>query len=314
MKNFEEFKGQALEELEESSLSRLVKKGEKGGTAYMSAERADKSKKENKARTKQLSKDIRGAGLPGPTKVEGQYKEAGQDEPSKESSFAISSGKKGKKAFKKAVKKLGKKYDQDSVLIQQDKNKDAKLHPTSDAGKEDLKGWDGKVGKMKPGGKGDMQTRIKGKTFTMEETMAENYGDDKYDPKKLEKELPKGVKYGKETQGKGDHKHRNVEVDGVETDMRIGGAAKGKSSAYSPSWKDGHNKVKKTLDGIDKTVKEIQGEKKREVSDTAKRMAKAAAKRARTHGDKIISDITGVGRKTNRQGKGSKAERRLDNM
>ena len=44
----------------------------KGGTAYMSAERGDKSKKENKARTKQLGKDIRGAGLPGPTKVEGQ--------------------------------------------------------------------------------------------------------------------------------------------------------------------------------------------------------------------------------------------------
>ena len=47
----------------------------------MSAERGDKSKKENKARTKQLAKDIRGKGLPGPTKVEGQYKEAGQDKP-----------------------------------------------------------------------------------------------------------------------------------------------------------------------------------------------------------------------------------------
>lgn len=140
----------------------------------------------------------------------------------------------------------------------------------------------------------------------------ENYGDSKYDPKKLEKELPKGVKYGKETQGKGDHKHRSVEVDGVETDMKIGGAAKGKSSTYSPSWKDGHNKVKKTLDGIDKTVKEIK--KTKESSDTAKRMAKAASKRARTAGDKIVSDITGIGRKTNPQGKGSKANRRIDKM
>ena len=104
---------------------------------------------------------------------------------------------------------------------------------------KDLGKWDGKVGKMKPGGKGDMQTRIKGKTFTMEETeVTENYGDNKYDPKKLEKELPKGVKYGKEVQGKGDHKHRTVEVDGKETDMKIGGAAKGKSSTYSPSWKE----------------------------------------------------------------------------
>ena len=58
----------------------------------------------------------------------------------------------GKRKFKKAVKSLGKKYDQDSVLIQKDKKSDAKLHPTTKAGKADLKGWDGKVGKMKPGG------------------------------------------------------------------------------------------------------------------------------------------------------------------
>ena len=121
---------------------------------------------------------------------------------------------------------------------------------------------------MKPGGKGDMQTRIKGKTFTMEETeVQENYGDNKYDPKNLEKDLPKGVKYGAETQGKGDHKHRSVTVDGKDTDMMIGGAAKGKSGTYSPSWKDGHNKVKKTLKGIDKTVKEIQNSKEKS-SDT----------------------------------------------
>jgi len=170
MKSFENFMEEVQVELDESSLSRLASKSEKGGTAYMSAERGDKSKKENKKRTKQLAKDIRGAGLPGPTKVEGQYKEAGQDKPNKEASYALESGKMGKKKFKKAVKKLGKKYDQDSVLIQQNKKKDAKLHATTEAGKKDLGKWDGKVGKMKPGGKGDMQTRIKGKTFTMEET------------------------------------------------------------------------------------------------------------------------------------------------
>ena len=169
MKNFEDFMEDIHRELEESSLSRLVGKGNKGGSAFMSAERGDKSKKENKTRTKQLSKDIRGAGLPGPTKVEGQYKEAGQDKPNKEQSYAINSGKKGKKTFKKAIKKLGKKYNQDSVLIQKDKKTDAKLHPTTKAGKVDLGKWDGKVGKMNPGGKGDMQSRIKGKTFTMEE-------------------------------------------------------------------------------------------------------------------------------------------------
>ena len=117
---------------------------------------------------------------------------------------------------------------------------------------------------MKPGGTGDMQTRIKGKTFTMEEVelfedlkrdlqnraskgdkaameklkqlraagkigkehgfeppdmekiegIKENYGDNTNDPKKLEKELPKGYKYGTPRQGKGDHKTAALEVDG----------------------------------------------------------------------------------------------------
>ena len=315
MKNFEDFMEDVQQELDESSLSRLAKKSEKGGTAYMSAERGDKSKKENKARTKQLGKDIRGAGLPGPTKVEGQYKEAGQEKPNKEASYAISSGKMGKKKFKKAVKKLGAKYDQDSVLIQKDKKSDAKLHATTKAGKDDLGKWDGKVGKMKPGGKGDMQTRIKGKTFTMEETeVTENYGDNKYDPKKLEKELPKGVKYGKETQGKGDHKHREVTVDGQATDMKIGGAAKGKSGTYSPSWGDGHKKVKKTMDGIDKAVKEIQNSKetKAKQSDTAKRMEKAHNRNVAAAGKKALGDITGKGHTKSVQGKGNKAKRRMN--
>ena len=165
MKSFEQFNEEMLDE---SSLNRIASKTKKGGLAHISAERGDKSKAENKERTKQLAKDIRGAGLPGPTKVEGQYKEAGQDKPNKETSYAVSSGKKGKKTFKKAMKKLGKKYNQDSVLIQKNKNTSAKLHPTTDAGKKDMGKWDGKVGKIKPGGKGDMQTRIKGKTYTHE--------------------------------------------------------------------------------------------------------------------------------------------------
>ena len=152
--------------INESSLNRIASKTKKGGVGYISAERADKSKKENKARSKQLTKDIRGAGLPGPTKVEGQYKEAGQAKPSKEQTKVVSSGKMGKKKFNKTMKKLGKKYDQDSVLVQKNSKTQGKLHPTTKAGKQDLKGWDGKVGKMKPGTTGDMQTRIKGKTFT----------------------------------------------------------------------------------------------------------------------------------------------------
>ena len=161
MKTFKDF-------IQESSLNRVASKGDKGGVGYVSSERADKSKKENKARSKQLVKDIRGAGLPGPTKVEGQYKEAGQPKATKEKTSVVSSGKMGKKRFKKTMKKLGAKHNQDSVLIQQNKKKGGKLHPTTKAGKADLGKWDGKVGKMKPGGKGEMQTRVKNKTFTYE--------------------------------------------------------------------------------------------------------------------------------------------------
>ena len=53
MKSFKEF-------LEESSLSRIKSKSDKGGIATMSASRADKSAKENRARAKQLDKDIKG--------------------------------------------------------------------------------------------------------------------------------------------------------------------------------------------------------------------------------------------------------------
>ena len=134
----------------------------------MSAERADKSKKENAKRSKSLTKDIRGAGLPGPTKVEGQYKEAGQPKATKEKTSVISSGKMGKKRFKKTVKKLGKKYDQDSVLVQQNKKKGGNLHGTTKAGEKQVKSWGKKVGKMKPGRSGEMQTRVKNKTFTYE--------------------------------------------------------------------------------------------------------------------------------------------------
>ena len=108
MKTFNEFCSQ----LDESSLSRIKSKSDKGGIATLSGSRDDKSKKENKARAKQLDKDIKGKGLPGATKVTGSYVEKGDDgkeKKVKERSHVVTSGKKGKRAFKKAVKSLGKK-------------------------------------------------------------------------------------------------------------------------------------------------------------------------------------------------------------
>ena len=152
--------------LEESSLARIKSKSDKGGMAALSASRAGKSAKENRVRAKQLDRDIRGKGLSGATKVTGSYVEKGDDgkeKKVKERSHVVTSGKMGKRKFKKAVKKLGKKYGQDSVLIQTKKT--GTLSATRKGGLGKSKNI--KLGKFKPQGKNpEGQSQIKGKTFT----------------------------------------------------------------------------------------------------------------------------------------------------
>ena len=160
MKTFKDF-------LDESSLARIKSKSDKGGIAMMSASRADKSAKENRARAKQLDKDIRGRGLGGATKVTGSYVEkddkTGKETKVKERSHVVSSGKMGKRKFKKEVKKLGKKYGQDSVLTQTKKT--GTLSATRKGGLGKAKNI--KLGKFKAGGTNpEGQSQIKGKTFT----------------------------------------------------------------------------------------------------------------------------------------------------
>ena len=159
------------EYIDETSLTRVMSKSQKGGMAIMSAQRGDKSKSENKARSRQLERDVRGAGLPGPTKVSGRYTEnPGTPEEKKvgEKSHIITPGKKGKRKFKKAIEKLGKKYNQDSVLIQRKGGGSSTLKGTSKTS------WPGegknvKIGKMKPGRTGEFDTKVKNKTFTVED-------------------------------------------------------------------------------------------------------------------------------------------------
>ena len=68
----------------------------------------------------------------------------------------------------KAVEKLGKKYNQDSVLIQRKKGATIKgTSKTSWPGK----GKNVKVGKMRPGRTGEFDTTVKKKTFTYEENI-----------------------------------------------------------------------------------------------------------------------------------------------
>ena len=158
MKTFAEFMLECSL-VNESSLSRIKSKSDKGGVAILSGTRTGKSSKENKARNKQLDKDIRGRGLPGPTKTKGKW------EGGSERSHVVSSGKKGKRKFKKEIKKLGKKYDQDAVIVQTKKNATLSATRKGGLGKKKRIG----IGKFKPQGKSpEGVTQIKGKTFTYE--------------------------------------------------------------------------------------------------------------------------------------------------
>ena len=163
MKTFRNF----IDDINESSMSRIKRQSDKGGTAVMSASRGDKSNKENRARAKKLDKDIRGKFGKGATKVTGKYDEkdekTGETKRVKERSHVIQSGKMGKRKFKKAVKSLGKKYGQDSVITQQKGSKDATLKRTR---KGSMSKQNVKLGKMRPGRSGENETQKKGKTFT----------------------------------------------------------------------------------------------------------------------------------------------------
>ena len=159
MKTYKEF-------IQESSLARIKSKSDKGGMAALSASRAGKSAKENRARARQLDRDIRGRGLGGATKVTGSYVEKGDDGKEKrvkERSHVVTSGKMGKRKFKKTVKALGKKYGQDSVLTQTKKTGTLSATRKGGLGKEK----NIKLGKFKAGGTNpEGQSQIKGKTFT----------------------------------------------------------------------------------------------------------------------------------------------------
>ena len=161
MKTFKEF-------MQESSLARIKSKSDKSGIATMSADRGNLSRKQNQARAKQLQKDIRGKFGRGPTKLKGSYDErdekTGETRKVKEKSFAIDRGKMGKRKFKKEVKKLGKKYGQDSVLTQTKKT--ATLHATRKGGLGPKTKGIG-VGKFRAQKKNpEGQSQIKGKVFS----------------------------------------------------------------------------------------------------------------------------------------------------
>ena len=168
MKTYQEFMLECSQ-LDEGGLSRIVSKAKKKGIAVLSGARGDKSPKENKARRRQLAKDIRGKGLPGPTKATGRWdekdKKTGEKKKVTEPSLVVTSGKKSKRKFKKDIKSLGAKYKQDAVLIGTKPGKSATVSATRKGGLDKDKRI--KAGKMRPGRsspKGD--TTVKKKPFT----------------------------------------------------------------------------------------------------------------------------------------------------
>jgi len=161
--------------LDEGGLARVMKraKDKKQSHATISAERAGKSKKENKGRSKQLEKDLRGRGY-GPKKTTGTYSErdskTGKEKKVTERSYFVTSGKKGKRKFKKDMKKVAKKHGQDSVLVKQKGNKTAKLHATRKGGLGKKKTET--AGKLKAK-KGEFSTKVGKKHMTYEERIRE---------------------------------------------------------------------------------------------------------------------------------------------
>ena len=164
MKTFENF---ILDcPLEESSLSRIKSKHDKGGVAIVSASRSDMTRKEKSAAAKKLDKKIRSTFGKGATKVQGRWTEKdkdGKETKVKERSHLITKPSKGSnRKWKKKVKSLGK--GQDAVITQTSSGGSATLKRTRKGGlpKKNIK-----LGKMRPQRTSpDGDTKIKGKTFT----------------------------------------------------------------------------------------------------------------------------------------------------
>ena len=145
-------------------MSRVVRNSKSRSTAVMTASRGDKSNKQNKAANKDLQKKVRSLGY-GYRKVEGSYKEKGDDGKEKnvkEKSIVVNAPKKKFRKFKKQMKRLGKAANQDTVITKRAKSS-AQLNPTNKrGGKKSIR-----IGRVKPNTTSpEGQTRVKGKTYT----------------------------------------------------------------------------------------------------------------------------------------------------
>ena len=165
-----------IEQIHESSLSRIQRKVEKHTSGTISAFRNEFTRKENLGRNKEMGAYLRTKGY-SVTKIVGSWEETLSNNEKKtvnEESFFVSNQKvegDDKGELESDLMKLGKKYDQDSVLIIPSGGKNAYLVGTSN--REDA--FPGKYGtKMKIGsakyGKvlTDIMSKIRGRPFALE--------------------------------------------------------------------------------------------------------------------------------------------------
>ena len=173
MKTFTEF---VLEcsSLTEGGMSRVVSHSKSRNTAVLTATRGDKSNKENKKSNKELRQKIRSHGY-GYKEVKGEYPEKddkGNKKTVSEPSVVVNAPKKKYKTFKKRMKRLGKEYNQDSVITKKGKGK-ATLHPTAKRAKKSSTGVSNKgssLGQVRPGKTGPYgHTKVGKKTYTYEQ-------------------------------------------------------------------------------------------------------------------------------------------------
>lgn len=163
--------------LTEASLVRLFQHTESRNVAILSAFRGRYTKSENLARSSKLEAEIRAAGY-GFYKIEGRYIEGFGSEQSKEvkerAIFVIGKLGDDKGALKGLVKKLGAKYNQDSVLFKPFDGKKAVLIGTQakdeDGNPVQFPGLNVEypVGEFKPMKVSQFYSKMKGKPFVFE--------------------------------------------------------------------------------------------------------------------------------------------------
>ena len=166
--------------INESSLGRVHQHTKNSNLGMITAFRnsSEHSPEENKARNAELASDIRKHGL-GFVHVKGRYVEnhgTANAKPVDEHSYLVV-GKKGNDNghLLGVLKKLGKKYNQDSILHKPHDSEHASLHGTNSTGYPGL-GKAESVGKWHPNRAGEFHTVMRnGKKFAFGEAVENDF-------------------------------------------------------------------------------------------------------------------------------------------